>query len=136
MPKRLNNIKELDKCANCGACYSVCPVSAISLCDTGIFYKYEVNEELCLHCGQCIHICPIQNTENKNHLIGAYWGMHKSDQIVLSSSSGGCFRPWQIMFLKRRTALYLLQYIHRTVVGWKCWTRKMLQLLNLEGANM
>lgn len=105
MLKRLNNIKEINKCANCGACYSVCPVSAISLCDTGIFYKYEVNEELCLHCGKCIRICPIQNTENKNHLIGAYWGRHKSDQIVLSSSSGGVFQALADYVLKKKNGV-------------------------------
>lgn len=113
MLKKLNNIEELDECANCGACYNVCPASAISLCDSGTFYQYKVNEELCLHCGQCIRICPIQNMENDKHLIAAYWGIHKSNQVVLSSSSGGVFQALADYVLKKKGVIFSAVYTEK-----------------------
>lgn len=43
--------------------------------------------------------------ENKNHLIGAYWGIHKSDQIVLFSSSRGMLQALADYVLKKKNGV-------------------------------
>ena len=44
-----------EKCINCGGCYSVCPVDAISF-QKG--YLVVFNEEKCISCGLCVNTCP------------------------------------------------------------------------------
>jgi len=42
-------------CVCCGACFSECPMSAIS--SHGGSYM-EVNKDICVGCGKCERICP------------------------------------------------------------------------------
>ncbi len=46
---------DFEKCINCGACYSICPVDAIS-------FKEDLltvfDEEKCISCGLCVDTCP------------------------------------------------------------------------------
>ncbi|MBP2649809.1 MAG: 4Fe-4S ferredoxin iron-sulfur binding protein [Firmicutes bacterium] len=42
------------ECVKCGACASVCPVSAISEGDA----QYNISEE-CIDCGSCAETCPV-----------------------------------------------------------------------------
>jgi coenzyme F420-reducing hydrogenase beta subunit len=80
-------------CSGCGACFTVCPASAISLQDVGGFQKAEVSESLCTDCGKCAAACP--RLDNSSHnpsdledsAIYACW--HQDDAIRLSSTSGG-----------------------------------------------
>jgi NAD-dependent dihydropyrimidine dehydrogenase PreA subunit len=44
-----------EKCINCGGCYSVCPVDAISF-QKG--YLVVFNEGKCISCGLCVNTCP------------------------------------------------------------------------------
>lgn len=48
-----------EKCLNCGACYSLCPVSAITLEDD---YSVSFNMEKCIGspCGLCVDACPVR----------------------------------------------------------------------------
>jgi iron only hydrogenase large subunit-like protein len=43
-----------DKCINCGACITACPVK---LCMDGSGEKLQINHDLCIGCGNCIVIC-------------------------------------------------------------------------------
>ena len=57
---------DLDKCINCYACISACPVK---YCMNGSGDKLTVNHDLCIGCGNCIHVCrhnarlPIDDTQ-------------------------------------------------------------------------
>ncbi len=42
------------ECIKCGACASVCPVSAISEGDA----QYDIDEQ-CIDCGSCAAVCPV-----------------------------------------------------------------------------
>ncbi|MGE5343692.1 MAG: 4Fe-4S binding protein [Candidatus Omnitrophota bacterium] len=56
-------LKIYETCISCGACESVCPVSAISL---GNDY-YEINPNVCVECNghadspQCADVCPTES---------------------------------------------------------------------------
>ncbi|MBN2101606.1 MAG: 4Fe-4S binding protein [Candidatus Aenigmarchaeota archaeon] len=43
-----------DKCARCGGCVSVCPVSALTLTEHGI----ECDKK-CINCSTCVKFCPV-----------------------------------------------------------------------------
>jgi ferredoxin len=50
-----------DKCNNCGACVSICPVGALKIDkDT---YFLEFNYQDCVVCGYCTEACPVQAIE-------------------------------------------------------------------------
>lgn len=55
------NLIELDsdKCIDCGACYSLCPVDVISVQED---HSISFQEENCLGttCGLCIDACPVE----------------------------------------------------------------------------
>lgn len=46
---------DLEKCINCGACYSLCPVDAISAKED---HEIVFDEEKCISCGLCVDTCP------------------------------------------------------------------------------
>ena len=52
-----------DKCIDCGACVSICPVGALSLDKEN--YKLQFNYEECVVCGYCVEACPLQAIEVK-----------------------------------------------------------------------
>ncbi len=47
--------KDEEKCIDCGACISLCPVQAI--CPAGD-WTVEVDDQLCIGCGFCTFSCP------------------------------------------------------------------------------
>ena len=88
----MNNISAFQKCSNCGACYNVCPVNAITVREDGLFYSLSVDEAKCLDCGLCQKVCPVNTPQEKQRVVRAYAAIHNDAQVVRSSSSGGVFR--------------------------------------------
>lgn len=85
------NIAEFEKCANCGACFNICPADAIKIDETGLFYQPVVDESKCIHCHACVKACPIENPNDSYAPIAAWWGRHSLESVVRESSSGGVF---------------------------------------------
>jgi ferredoxin len=59
---RVNQVKKVlkrdeEKCVDCGACISLCPVKAIC---TQEDWSIEVDNDLCIACGFCIDSCPMK----------------------------------------------------------------------------
>lgn len=48
---------DLERCIHCGACYSLCPVDAISFVDD---VSVEFSTDHCVLCGLCVDACPMQ----------------------------------------------------------------------------
>ena len=46
---------DFEKCINCGACYSLCPVDAISFQEDHLLV---FSEEKCISCSLCVNACP------------------------------------------------------------------------------
>ncbi len=47
---------EQEKCIDCGACVSLCPVSALVMKN----FEVGVENEKCILCGRCINSCPFK----------------------------------------------------------------------------
>ena len=50
-----------EECCGCTACYSICPVGAISMSadEEGFLYP-GIDPDTCIGCRQCIRVCPLK----------------------------------------------------------------------------
>lgn len=85
------NISEFQDCANCGACSSICPTGAITVKEAGLFYAPTVDQKLCINCGKCVHVCPVNRNLSPSRILGSYAAVHRNQEVVAKSSSGGAF---------------------------------------------
>ncbi len=49
--------KEEEKCVDCGACISLCPVKAISISDD---WDILIDDQICIGCAFCTTSCPMK----------------------------------------------------------------------------
>ncbi len=83
------NTKE---CSNCGACYNVCPVNAVSLRIDDYGFEYpEIDSEKCIGCQKCVAACKNTQTMELRTPIEAYAATNRNTDVLMSSSSGGVF---------------------------------------------
>lgn len=80
-----------EDCANCGACYNICPTEAISVVENDIFYNLRIDSDKCISCGKCLTICPVNKFLPKQNLISAVGAYSQDEGIIKKSSSGGVF---------------------------------------------
>lgn len=85
-----NNISKFNKCANCGACYNLCPTKAITVKDE-LFFSVTVDESKCVNCGKCVSVCPVNSPDKVQNITAAYSAEHKDKALIAESSSGGAF---------------------------------------------
>lgn len=82
----------LNPCFGCGACYAICPVSAISISiNSNGFYEAKIDEEQCISCGKCKKVCLkyMYSTEQLNiEDFKIYSFIHKDKDVLNKSSSG------------------------------------------------
>ncbi len=90
-----NNVNLINKnvCTGCSACYSSCPVNAISMLPNEEGFLYPViDTEKCKNCGICYKICPTEKIIDKsNKPVAVYAGQCKDKDLLMKSSSGGIF---------------------------------------------
>ena len=92
-------INEKNNCSGCGACMSICPVSAIQmkLDEEGFWYPI-VCEEKCIKCGKCDNVChyirPV-NFLSKLEKMEYHATYSKRKKEIYKSSSGGLF--WMLV---------------------------------------
>ena len=67
----MNNVLSFSDCSNCGACYNICPVSAVTLKNDSIFYSIDVDMSKCIDCGACTKACPVNNEEKVQNVISS-----------------------------------------------------------------
>ena len=79
-------------CTGCGACYSICPVNAITMqYDIYGFYKPVINKQKCTNCGLCESICPLNKFVSNNKKAKSVALINKDDYIRSKCASGGAF---------------------------------------------
>lgn len=49
-------VKDEESCVHCGACVSICPVSAISYEHD---WRVKLDKSQCVQCGTCVNACPL-----------------------------------------------------------------------------
>lgn len=86
--------KVKDECTGCNACYSSCPVAAITMAsDCEGFLRPVIDMEICTLCELCEKACPVLSPcrilNTKKPLIYAAWS--RDDELRLNSTSGGVF---------------------------------------------
>lgn len=88
--KKLNNINKY--CCGCGACYNVCPSSAIKMIqnEQGFLYPNS-DKDKCINCNKCINVCPKINSFLDNDKKPVCYAARATDDIRQVSSSGGIF---------------------------------------------
>lgn len=76
-------------CTGCGACASVCPVSAISMeHDDEGFIKARIDHDACVKCGKCESTCPVMHPDYSNDEPVCHAMAATDDERELSSSGG------------------------------------------------
>ena len=84
--------KALENCCGCALCENVCPKNAITMTEKDGFKYPVINKELCVDCGLCEKKCPMNAEKlSQSNCIEAFAVKHKSQEVVLNSSSGGIF---------------------------------------------
>lgn len=85
-------------CYGCRACEQICPTNCISMVEDEEGFNYPVkNETLCIHCDLCKKVCPNVNTNEIDNSTDcsfqpkAYLAIHKNEEVLDKSSSGGVF---------------------------------------------
>ena len=79
-----------EKCTGCGACYSICPMKAISFrYEKGFKYPY-IDLTRCVKCGLCQKACGLSLDDISLTKPCAIFGViHKDKSVRDASSSGG-----------------------------------------------
>lgn len=55
-----------ENCCGCSACYSVCPVKAITMtADTEGFLYPTIDENKCIGCHKCLQVCSFKEDQIK-----------------------------------------------------------------------
>lgn len=86
----MQQICKREQCTGCGACANACIHHAIDLKPDKCGYLYPViNNNICRDCGLCQRICPVNNPPEYQAIEKCFAGTLKSDNELLSCSSGG-----------------------------------------------
>lgn len=113
-----NCFSNFNPCTGCGACYAVCPVSAIfyRLNQKG-FYEAFVDEEKCVSCGKCVKACP-KYIQNENQLdkntFRAYSFVHQNPSFLAESASGAAAWALTEMAISKGYQVVGVEYNHNS----------------------
>lgn len=83
---------DYEKCTGCGACVQRCPKQCISWTQREFGFRYpQIDKDACVNCGQCEKVCPIDKAIEVSAEQKAYAAVHKDDEVLAKSTSGGAF---------------------------------------------
>lgn len=91
-------------CVGCYACYSVCPVSAITMQEDVEGFRYPlIDVEKCIKCGACEKVCPGLHPIHlsKDDKPVTYAAISNDDIAREKSSSGGVFQLLAVHVLQK-----------------------------------
>lgn len=97
-----------NECCGCGACDSVCPVSAIQMKpDAEGFLHPEIDKKKCIECGLCAKTCAFANyVKPDSDAEICYVAKHREQAVRMNSRSGGIFVSCSDMVLNRGGRVY------------------------------
>lgn len=83
---------DYEKCTGCGACVQRCPKRCISWTEREFGFRYpQIDKDACVNCGLCEKVCPIDKALEVSDEQKAYAAVHKDDEVLAKSTSGGAF---------------------------------------------
>ena len=91
-------------CCGCGACEAACPRGAVAMRPDGEGFLYPaVDAAKCVDCGLCEKVCPIKEGERwkAEREPRCFAAIHKSDGVLMRSTSGGAFTALSDIVLAR-----------------------------------
>lgn len=98
-------IKIKKTCTGCMACMNICPVHAIhQTLNVYGFVMPEIDSARCIHCGKCESVCPMVEAKADTEIkipLKAYAMVHRLDDVVKISSSGGAFYALASLILEQ-----------------------------------
>lgn len=87
--------KNKEDCYGCGACGLICPCESMIMIEDEEGFAYpQKSEESCKECGCCKKVCPNISKSKITERVypsKAYLAIHRDEEIVNKSSSGGVF---------------------------------------------
>ncbi len=91
--KYINKNVVFDSCTGCGACYSICPVQAITMQEDQEGFLYPViNPDKCVNCHRCEKVCPVLLPPDQPGVPNALFsGYIMDEKYQKQCSSGGVF---------------------------------------------
>ena len=94
------------ECTGCGACVSICPRKAITMCpdEEGFLYPV-VDQALCISCDLCEKRCPVGH-EHPEHDVKMLGAQHVDCEVRRQSSSGGVFTALARNMIDRGGAVF------------------------------
>lgn len=91
----ITSVVSNQQCSGCSACFSVCPVNAISMQrNSEGFLIPTIDQKKCIHCNLCNQVCPLlvnKISDEQRDIPTTYAGWAKDELIRKKSSSGGIF---------------------------------------------
>ncbi|MFR7900901.1 MAG: ferredoxin family protein [Ruminococcus sp.] len=100
---------DYEKCTGCGACVQCCPKRCISWTQREFGFRYpQIDKDACVNCGLCEKVCPIDKALEVSDEQKAYAAVHKDDEVLAKSTSGGRLLPSPMPSL-RKAALCMVQ---------------------------
>jgi len=96
-------------CTGCGACFQICPRSAVSMKanEEGFLYP-RIDETLCNDCGLCSRTCPVnrdvQAASKAHHKVYACYS--GDEDVRAKSSSGGVFTELALNVLRENGVVF------------------------------
>ena len=86
----MQQICKTELCTGCGACSNACSHHAIEIIpDVCGFIYPTINDDKCVDCGLCQRVCPVNNPPAFHLIKKCYAASCKSEEELLSCSSGG-----------------------------------------------
>ena len=103
----MSDIAKHENCAGCGACAEVCPVEAINLFeDENGFIQARIDDDVCIGCGRCRKACPALTPADLRSQTAVYAVQSRSQEVLLTSASGGAFFELARTFLQQGGTVY------------------------------
>ena len=117
-----------ENCCGCGACYSICPVSAIIMQEDEEGFLYpSVYADRCIGCYKCLKVCSFNSkkisdkTDDESDIYldetKVYASRIKNQEILAKSSSGGMFTTFTDYLIDNNYAVVcsIMDYENKTL---------------------